>query len=457
MPVFSPWIFIVPFAILCYLANPQLCIVFLSVVALLGVLRDFRIGLYALGALAFTQLASLEFLETYHVFLIVFSVTAIAYLLSLLRHFSLEIKEGWVLKWILGFLLIVWCSGLYAKSGEYWLGETYAFTRVLVLVFFVIQGMDNEQSLLKMARVIVSAVFVSSMVAFVQTLVTTSHTLAIVVLRFAGNLSDPNDYAMILVGALPLAVFLAKRESRVYWKAFYGVCSLSFLFFIVISQSRGGMLATGVSLFLMLGLVRRKWIVLTVFPVGIIAVLTIMPPELIFHRIMGLIDALAGRAMYDKSFLQRYTLLRSAITIFLENPVLGVGANNFIVHVVRFTSASQYAHNMFAEIAADLGLIGLVPFAVVILSPFFWLPTLIRSAESSGKRRFADLLRFMRISLAGMVCASLFLSCQAKVYLWVLVALVYAARSIHARGEEREGYPTDVDRRILHDKTLRLA
>jgi O-antigen ligase len=427
------YVLIISAAILLNIINPLYCYLLMMCGICFIILKNYRLGIYILAALAFTQLASLTILEDYHVFLICFSLTVIAYSIDSLRDLSLRLYDNWILKWLIMFFLIIVFSGIYAQNGEFWLEETYAFARVFVLFFLIIQGINSEKSLLTMGRMIVLGLFISSIVSFMHVLGGNIHMLSVVFLRFLGNLSDPNDYAMTLIGALPLAVFFAKSEKKLLLRLFYLVCSISFLFFIIITQSRGGLLAALVTVSMIFFLIRRKWIVISVSLFCVFIIFSLFPAELIFYRIVQLFNAFAGKTLYDSSFLQRYILFKSAVSLFFEYPIFGVGANNFIVHVVRFMSPSLFAHNMFSEIAVDLGLLGFIPFALIVFSPFFWLPRLIKSAEMKGRKTFAEFMRFIRISLTGMIITSLFLSCQSKVYLWVMIAIVYVTQNIMTR------------------------
>lgn len=56
----------------------------------------------------------------------------------------------------------------------------------------------------------------------------------------------------------------------------------------------------------------------------------------------------------DESSMERARLLHDAINTGLNNPIFGVGLHNSMF----YTAIGKYAHNNFAEIFADLGLIG---------------------------------------------------------------------------------------------------
>lgn len=77
--------------------------------------------------------------------------------------------------------------------------------------------------------------------------------------------------------------------------------------------------------------------------------------------------------IYDNSFLKtrneeikddsRINIIEDAINVGLENPFFGVGPDNFKIH----TSYNTFAHNSFAELFANSGIVGPVIFLSMIL------------------------------------------------------------------------------------------
>jgi putative inorganic carbon (HCO3(-)) transporter len=68
----------------------------------------------------------------------------------------------------------------------------------------------------------------------------------------------------------------------------------------------------------------------------------------------------------------RVILARAAIAIFLDHPVLGTGMNTFSLVHPRYLSPDatswSFAHNIFLNMAAEGGAIGLVTFLAVVLT-----------------------------------------------------------------------------------------
>jgi O-antigen ligase len=70
------------------------------------------------------------------------------------------------------------------------------------------------------------------------------------------------------------------------------------------------------------------------------------------------------------SSLIRLALWKMAIQKFTENPIIGVGfaQSDLSAQISNITSSPIYPHNIFLEIASELGIIGLILFIIPLLS-----------------------------------------------------------------------------------------
>ena len=68
----------------------------------------------------------------------------------------------------------------------------------------------------------------------------------------------------------------------------------------------------------------------------------------------------------------RVTLFQYGMNWFLDNPILGVGINNFRVLSTKtseFAGMSFYAHNNYVELLVDIGIVGIV----IYYSAYYYL------------------------------------------------------------------------------------
>ena len=74
------------------------------------------------------------------------------------------------------------------------------------------------------------------------------------------------------------------------------------------------------------------------------------------NRLETMLLALAGLSRGDGSFITRSRMTEAAKAFFLQRPFLGIGLNNF----KYATYFNTYAHNNYSELAACLGVAGLI-------------------------------------------------------------------------------------------------
>ena len=158
------------------------------------------------------------------------------------------------------------------------------------------------------------------------------------------------------MGALPFTVFLFTQTDKKLVKLFFLALSVTALVCVVYSGSRTayvGLLSFVLWWFFQSGK-KTRWIGWAV--IGAIVTLAVMPPEYIER-----FKSIGGQEKEGHSKDTRMVILSDAWTIFQENP-LGVGVASFpAVRMVRF-GRIQDTHNLYLEVATNLGFQGLIVF-----------------------------------------------------------------------------------------------
>jgi len=178
--------------------------------------------------------------------------------------------------------------------------------------------------------------------------------------------------------ALGMTVGSPQTRTRFWLGAAAFICTLMLVF----TKSRGAWLGFGVaSLYVM---VRRRSLALLVFAAsaGLVVILS--------DVLRGLLVSRAGvTSLYDPSLLGRFRLWDFAWRIGKANWLFGVGMENFryVKHFYRFPeplrAAIQFnAHNVYLEMFADLGVVGLVAFVWLLVSSFIRSSNATRSADA---------------------------------------------------------------------------
>ncbi|CCH33201.1 O-antigen ligase family protein [Actinosynnema sp. NPDC047251] len=241
--------------------------------------------------------------------------------------------------------------------------------------------------------------------------------------RATGPLEDPNDLAYFLVAALPLLVALIGGRRSAVRSAGLAATALVLVAGAAATFSRGG----GLALTAALGwLVARRALPLRAVAGGAAALAGVGLGVLL------LAGPTLDRALQEKSYIAgtnvdtRELRWQAAARMLTEHPVLGVGPGGFrggyaaASHNAEVDEQTPVAHNMYLEVAAELGLPGFGLFAGLLAVAAVSSERVLRA----GARRP---MAAAQASLIAVVVASTFLSQQYYLPLWSLVAVVAAA------------------------------
>jgi putative inorganic carbon (hco3(-)) transporter len=233
--------------------------------------------------------------------------------------------------------------------------------------------------------------------------------------------SDPNDTAFVLATTLPLSFWLLSRYPlmRPTVLVMIGLISSAILF----SFSRGALvgLAAGA---LWQAATRRRHI-----PVLALGAIVGIGAALLLARTDPATVALGleqKRNVAASNVASRFETWRGAINLTLENPI-GIGPGNFETHyfeaIGRPPSSSEtlVVHNAYLDVAAELGVVGLVLFLAYLGIVFTRLTQAAR--EDLGPPGLADALR---ASLVVALVGAIFLSEQYYAPFWVIGGLATA-------------------------------
>ncbi|WP_433793563.1 O-antigen ligase family protein [Actinoplanes sp. CA-252034] len=132
----------------------------------------------------------------------------------------------------------------------------------------------------------------------------------------------------------------------------------------------------------------------------------------------------------------REDLWRAAVQLTLENPIVGLGLDNFQVHkasvalkIGEVQSASAVAerpyvaHNTYLQLWVDSGVIGLGLFLAIIVSCIWCSLRAARLFATVGRRDLAALSRSVAVAVVSMLGSAAFLNLGRDFRLWILLAI----------------------------------
>lgn len=357
---------------------------------------------------------------------------------------------------LLLFLLVFFLASLYCMPGKFLfcLNQIRRLLTALVFVALTLFLLDDRRFRRGLPTVIIASTTLASLVAIV------GHFLQIPSLvmsaasvrvggRVVGTASDPNFFAAMVLCALPILahciLFTPRGRSRFFYAALFAINTYA----IVLTYSRGVMLALGVTLILLivehLRHLRVRHIGFVVLAGGIILGVAgyKLPKTAIWERM-----ATIFHPRMDESIKGRATYLVVAKDIVKRHPVLGSGPGTFPFHYAKSNYASMFArehtpiayqraaHNTYVEVAVGTGFVGFALFSFLILMTF-WYFYRAQAILSERDGRMASYIRALAIGFVALLVSFMFLSDIYHKYIWMFIGLAAIAMQAAERRRAR--------------------
>ncbi|HOT90414.1 MAG TPA: O-antigen ligase family protein [Anaerolineae bacterium] len=153
-------------------------------------------------------------------------------------------------------------------------------------------------------------------------------------------------------------------------------------------------------------------------------------------RFMGFLDAL-GSGGGIVGWAQRVEIWSRALYIIQDFPFTGAGANTYsqVVSVlyplflVPPTTVIPHAHNLFLQVAIDLGIPGLIAFIAIVLSVFFCAARCVRHCAADPIRQaaaWAGMASLTAMLIHGLVDATTWIVGWGAPLPWLMFGLILA-------------------------------
>ena len=184
--------------------------------------------------------------------------------------------------------------------------------------------------------------------------------------RVTSLFSNPNILAIYLLLYFPLslgAAFLSK--SKVRWRFFYATTAVFCAFCILLTWSRGAWLGLALEIFIFLLFYSRKSRIAALWlpPITLLSIPFL--PANFRGRLFSIGD------LGESSIRYRLQTWQGTLQMLKSHPVgIGVGERAWHVIYPHFalsgTKTVMHAHNVFLQVAAELGIVGLTVFCLLI-------------------------------------------------------------------------------------------
>jgi putative inorganic carbon (HCO3(-)) transporter len=275
--------------------------------------------------------------------------------------------------------------------------------------------------------------------------------------RISGPIEDPNHYAQTLLVLVPLALGRLQRSGSRLGQLVGAVALAALVLSIVFTFSRGALLAL-VALLAVAAARRpppaRMWVGVALLAAALLPLL----PQGYVDRVQQLSGAVQGLVeggrTGESSLSGRLSALQAGTRMFAENPVLGVGVGQFETRYREYSlglgidvsEGGIEPHNLFVQVAAETGFVGLLAFGGVLGLVAQRLRRGRAALLRLGLRRDAEYVEDLQLAVLAYLIAGLFVHNAYPRFLWLLVAICLAVphvveeRVAAVRAAARQGW-----------------
>lgn len=266
--------------------------------------------------------------------------------------------------------------------------------------------------------------------------------------RLAGNIGEKNRYAQIMLMLVPLGLFMAigerSRVRRILALGAAGVISLG----VALTFSRGAAVGFVLLFGIMFLMGYLKWKHMLAVVLGAAIVLAAVP---VYAERLATLVAVSesvgstGIDQADGAIQSRVTEGLAALLAWADHPIIGVGPGEFPQYYrqyaeivgIRVLATDREAHNLYLGMAAELGLIGITVFLIIIGLTLRDLAR-ARKAVRAHDPMMADVTTGFILAIVAYLATGIFLHMSFVRYFWLMLALA-AATALIAKAIAREG------------------
>ena len=344
-------------------------------------------------------------------------------IIGLSLFFYIARKPSATIKPLIFWLALMLISYLWCTSSYYWEAFIiiYLGQIALLVAFELVDVRDFNFKMIDVGLIITGCVASYVLIKFPATSMLTDEGRRTIMIN--GTSIDPNIVAATIIIGLHITTnfFLTCRRKII--KYIYGSAALFMLYGILLTGSRGALIAFVASFALKIYLegklslkARKKSIYLILFAiVAFFVMLAILPENLIESRFSK--ETILGLNEREQGSHNRYDIWLAAIDLFTMNPILGVGCGNFINSIALVYSRQCASHNMYILLLIEGGVIGFSLFAKYVYS--IW----------KSLMRYCDYLTLSLLTATLIISLSL----DALPYKFFWITLIYCRLQIRRR------------------------
>ena len=259
-------------------------------------------------------------------------------------------------------------TGVFVADNQIFFWEAYKVLLQMVVMVWIIYAILCN---LPTVDVVFLAVIVGGIVQITTILsgITSAHSLMYSVDRVSGLTNNPNSLGFMMVWTILCALFFWHnfQHNKKFGRFLILGMLPAAIYVILASGSRKSAIALLLLIFswisfYKMGSYRMGSYLKRAFMIGFIFLILLILTPLIMNytpvgfRFANFLKQGQGNVVYSIQQQGRYLMYVDGIKFFLENPIFGVGLNNFKVHFF----AGKYSHSDYIEPLATTGLLGFI-------------------------------------------------------------------------------------------------
>jgi putative inorganic carbon (hco3(-)) transporter len=173
-----------------------------------------------------------------------------------------------------------------------------------------------------------------------------------------GDIINPNGLGFIVAAVIPFLHYFAMSQRRWIVKLAYLAILLALLYGLVLTGSRSAVLAVMVDVLIIAWRSKHRALVFSLIAMGMLVAFNLMSADLV-DRYQSLISSNTKNENNAKTAHGRLAAMVDDFELGLERPVFGFGLGTSKEANWNMRHDRYIAHNMYAEVLIELGLVGL--------------------------------------------------------------------------------------------------
>lgn len=269
--------------------------------------------------------------------------------------------------------------------------------------------------------------------------------------RLSGPVGDPNFFAQVMVVLAILGIERLVHDKNPLIKILAGWAAVVSTLTVIFTFSRGATIALALVIILFFWVYRLKPVHLVMVLILGIGMMSFVPSTF-YERILTLKDIVPSstgqiNVREDSAIQGRASENLTAWVMVMQHPLMGVGLNNFPYLYQEYTktlglaptATNRAPHNLYLEVAAEMGIVGLSVFLFMVWLAFRSIFSARRKFRAAGLEDYANMATGFAIAFAGYMLSAFFVHASYPRYFYLLLGIAYALSVVSEPGQSEPG------------------